>query len=151
MPQRRQREETAQETPIPVAPTAPTIMNAPEMAPPNPRPARQHRAPLRYRDNAQDSDTEENFDINAGSQSDSSDDAEDASPAVQDRGSRPPSATTTAVNTALTDSLATGQSGQDQPSARPTKSTAHDVAHFFRKEIDPKTRKVTTRICLPCE
>jgi len=53
------------------------------------------------------------------------------------------SPTTTAINTAITDLLATGQSSQSGP-IRKAKNITYDIHHFFRRGKE-------RTLCLPCE
>lgn len=98
------------------------------------RPARQRRAPVRYRGPDDNSDAE-SFDIHRDSPPPGASDSDDQ-------------ATTRATDTAATLIVDTSQSVPSNTTATSqsgkSRNVAHDTRHFFRKE---KERTV----CLPCE
>lgn len=121
----------------------PTAAGAPTPSSPR-RTGRNHRLPRRYRQRPrQEVNAGEYFDISQVS-SDSSSCSSDDETEPRNAGPRPPrqaqlatNPTNTAVNTAVTDPLATGRSGKAQ-------NVAYDIRHFFRKEAEQT-------VCLPCE
>jgi len=138
-----QRVKTTEELPIPIAlmalePMVPPAVHAP---PPDTHTVCNHHFPAHYRDGGteHDSDAQESFDIHCNSDGASSDASQSWVASTQGT----TSATTTAVNMATTDPLATSQSSQDH-STRKGKNIAYDIHHFFNRGKE-------CSICLPCE
>ena len=148
MRQRHLRAKSPEQPPAPAAPVAPAVPVAPE-APmaahtpaPQARPLRNLCLPQRYHNGNTEQDTDtgetgEYIDIH-GDSDDASDDSQ-----LEQGPRRTMSPTTTAVNTAITDPLATGQSSQSGP-IRKAKNVTYDIHHFFRRGKE-------RTLCLPCE
>lgn len=110
MPRCWQQARTTQELPTHIAPLAPEPGVPPTACAPAPDtcPAHNHRLPAHYHDGGtgHDSDVQESFNIHCDSDGASSDASQSKVASAQGT----TSATTTAVNAAMTDPLATGQS-----------------------------------------
>ena len=139
MPWHRVRAQITAQPPAPVAPVTPEAPVAACTPTPNAWPLRNPRLPQCYHngDAEQDSDIGEYIDIHGNSDGTSDDSQLEQGP------QHTTSPTTTAINTATTDPLATGQSSQSRPIWK-AKNVAYDICHFFRREKERTT-------CLPCE